>query len=85
MSNFDPIKAQREELVGWNDWRKRLKVIAMHKEAVIDEATTERDALLGTVSLLDAMIEKGRDRLRGLEDEAERKAKGEAPSQEAPP
>jgi hypothetical protein len=85
MSDFDPIKAQREELVGWNDWRKRLKVIAMHKEELIDEATTERDALLGTASLLDGMIEKGQARLRALEDERDAKAKGEPSPQEAPP
>lgn len=72
---FDAIKQQREELIGLIEAEKQLKLIASHKEAVIDEATHERDGLLKAVGVLKDIIATGQARVARLEAEAEEKAK----------
>jgi len=74
MADFDPIRAIREELTGLIVAERQVRQSARHKDAIIDEATHERDALLVAAGLFKDMIAKGQDRLRALEDEAERNA-----------
>jgi len=71
-TDFDPIKAIRDELTGLIVAERQVRQSARHKDAVIDEATHERDALLVAAGLFKDMIAKGQARLRALEDEAER-------------
>jgi hypothetical protein len=74
LSEFDPIRAQREELAHLTEAVKQMTVIARQKDAEVDEATTTRDALLKAAGLMKGLIESGRARLLALENEAERKA-----------
>jgi len=76
MTDFDPIKAMREELTSLIVAERQVRHIARHKDAIIDEATHERDALLVASGLFKNLIVNGQARLRALEDEAERKATG---------
>jgi len=74
MADFDPIKALREELSGLTELHRRIQMNAAHKEAEVDQATTERDDLLKTAAFLKEMIARMQARLRALEDERDRKA-----------
>lgn len=72
---MDPIKSLKQELEGQVAAEKRVRRSAESKEAIIDEATQDRDALLLAASMFRDNADKMRQRLRALEEEAERKAK----------
>jgi hypothetical protein len=76
MTDFDPIKAIREELTSLIVAERQVRVSARHKDGIIDEATHDRDALLKAAGLFKDMIAKGQARLRELETEAERRTQG---------
>jgi hypothetical protein len=74
MSEFDPIRALREEISGLADVHKIVQARARASEAAMAEAEAEHDSSLKLDAFMTGLLKEMRTKLRALEDEDHRKA-----------
>jgi hypothetical protein len=75
MSEFDPVRALREEIAGLVDVHKVVQARARQSEATMAEAEAEHNACLKMDAFLKGMVDQMQQRLNRMEREAEAKAK----------
>lgn len=68
MSEFDPIRALREEIAGLADVHKVIATNTRRSEAKLAEA--EHNALVKLDAFMKGLLEEQRAKLQALEDEA---------------
>lgn len=72
MTEFDPIKALREEISGLADVRTTIRNLQVSAEGKMGRAEAEYNAVTKLVGFADAELARKREVLRGLEEEAKR-------------
>ena len=73
MSDFDPIKALREEISGIADVHKIIQQRTRSSEAAMAEAEADHNAALKLDAFLTGMLTQMRAKLRALEEAAEQR------------
>ena len=72
MTDFDPVKAQSEELTGLVDMLKLVSTRARESERQLAEIEADHNALLKLEGFTKGLVEHARIRLQHLKDEAEK-------------
>lgn len=73
MTEFNPINAQREELLGLQDIHKLLIVSARDTEVTLAEAEAKHNATIKLERFVADLVKRAQMKLRTLEEEAEKK------------
>jgi hypothetical protein len=71
-TDFDPVKAMREEIAGLSDVSRVMLLREREAEKRMAEAESEYTALTKINGFMRIMLDTARAKLRALEDEAER-------------
>jgi len=74
MSDFDPIRALREELSGLDGVLKLVSTHARETERKLAEAEADHNAFVKMEGTMKGLVNNMRERLKAMEIEAERKA-----------
>jgi len=74
MTDFDPIRAQREIVTGLMDVHNVIRARARNAERAIAEAEAEANALMKIERFAGQAVDDARAKLKALEQEAERAA-----------
>lgn len=69
VTDFDPIRALREEIAGLADVSKVIATNARRSEAALAEAEAEHNALVKLDAFLKGLLEEQRAKLQALETE----------------
>lgn len=73
MTDFDPIKAKREEIAGLLDVNRVITTRAREAEQKLAEAEADHDSLAKLSAFVAGLLNDARKKLRALEDAAEKK------------
>jgi hypothetical protein len=76
MSEFDPVRALKEEISGMSDIARLVSTQARQSEAQLAEIEAKHNALLKLDAFVKELLGSMHERLRAMETEIERKAGG---------
>jgi hypothetical protein len=77
MTDFDPIKAQREEVAGLADVHRVIATRAREAEQRLAEAEADHDSFVKLSAFVVGLLDEAKAKLRALQDDADRKEKSQ--------
>jgi hypothetical protein len=75
MTDFDPIKAKREEVAGLVDVHRVISMRAREAEQRLAEAESDHDSLAKLGAFVAGLLSEAQAKLRAMQDEADRNEK----------